>query len=203
MMSDQNAYKQALQFVRKQGMVRPRDLESLGIQRMVISRLVEQGELVRRSRGIYTLPDYEPTEHTHLAEVALRIPKAAICLLSALRFHEMTTQNPFQIWIMMDKASRKPRLEYPPLRIVRASGQALTAGLEVHRIEGVKVSITNPAKTVVDCFRYRRRVGLDIALEALKQYRRERRGTMDDLYRFAKIDRVAPLMSPYMDALLI
>lgn len=190
-----------LQHVRRHGIVRPRDLEAFGVPRSVLMRMVDRGQLVRRSRGIYTIPDYEPTEYTTLAEVAARVPKAVICLLSALRFHGLTTQNPFEVWIMIDKVAHRPVLERPALRIVRASGEALRTGIEEHQVEGVHLRVTSPAKTVADCFRYRRHVGVDVAIEALRDCWRQRKATMDEIYRCAEADRIANIMRPYMEAL--
>jgi len=191
-----------LRYIRRHGLVRPRQLDPLGIPRIVLKRLADQGQLIRWSRGIYTVPDYDPTEHVDLAAVAARAPKAVICLLSALRFHELTTQNPFEVWIMIDRVAHRPVIAHPPLRVIRASGKALTEGMETRRIEDITVRITNPAKTVVDCFRYRRIVGTDVAIEALRDCWRQRKATMDALHHYATIDRVANLMRPYMESLV-
>jgi predicted transcriptional regulator of viral defense system len=191
-----------LRFIRDHGLARPRQLEQLGIPRIVLKRLVDQGRLVRRSRGIYTVPDYDSTEHTDLAAVSARAPKAVICLLSALRFHDLTTQNPFEVWIMIGRVAHRPLIKHPPIRVIRASGKALAGGVETQSIEGVTVRMTNPAKTVVDCFRYRRTVGADVAIEALRDCWRQRKATMDELHHYAKIDRVARLMRPYMESLV-
>lgn len=185
----------------RRGLVRPRDLNSLGVSRTTFQRLVDQGQLVRRARGLYVLPDHEPSEHTDLAGVAARVPHAIVCLLSALRFHGLTTQNPLQVWLMIDRKARRPALSEPRLRVVRASGTPLTQGVVHHRIEGVRVSITNPAKTVADCFRYRRTIGTDVAIEALRDCRRQKQATIDELHRYAKIDHVASIMRPYLETL--
>lgn len=191
-----------LRHAREHGFVRPRDLDRLRVPRTVLKRLVDSGLLVRRSRGVYTVPEYEPTEHTDLAAVAKRSPQAIICLLSALRFHELTTQNPFEIWIMIDRTAWRPRIKHPPVRVIRASGAALNEGVDVHDIEDVEVRITSPAKTVADCFKYRSKVGTDVAIEALRDCWRQRKATMDQIYHYAKIDRVANLMRPYMESLV-
>jgi predicted transcriptional regulator of viral defense system len=191
-----------LRFVEKHGMVRARDLATVGIHRTVLQRLVTEGRLIQRSRGIYTTPEYEPTEHTDLAAVALRVPAATICLLSALRFHELTTQNPFEVWIMIDKFAHRPVIDQPPVRVVLASGEALSAGVDTRKVEGVKLRVTNPAKTVADCFRYRRIVGTDVAMEALRDCWRQRKATMDEIHHYAKVDRVANFMRPYMEAMV-
>jgi predicted transcriptional regulator of viral defense system len=190
-----------LQYARARGLVRPRDLERLHIARATLKRLVDEGQLIRRSRGVYTVPEHEPTEHTDLAAVTKRVPKAIVCLLSALRFHELTTQNPFEVWIMIDRTAWRPQIEHPPLRVIRASGAALTEGADFHRIEGVLVRVTRPAKTVADCFKYRSKVGTDVALEALRDCWRQGKATMDEIHRYAKIDRVANVMRPYMESL--
>jgi predicted transcriptional regulator of viral defense system len=190
-----------LRYARDRGLVRPRDLDRLRVPRTTLKRLVDAGLLVRRSRGVYTVPEHEPTEHTDLAAVAKRAPKAIICLLSALRFHELTTQNPFEIWIMIDRSAWPPRIEHPPVRVIRASGAALAEGVGVHEIEGVEVRITAPAKTVADCFKYRSKVGTDVAVEALRDCWRQRKVTMDEIHRFARIDRVANVMRAYMESL--
>lgn len=184
------------------GIVRARDLRLLDIPTAILTRLVREGRLIRRSRGIYTLPEHEPTEHTDLAAVAKRATAAVICLLSALRFHELTTQNPFEVWIMIGRKARRPAIAHPPIRVVRASGAALTNGIADYEIEGVAVRVTNPAKTVADCFKYRGKVGADVAIEALRDCWRRRKATMDEIYHFAKIDRVANIMLPYMESLV-
>lgn len=165
-------------------------------------RLVEQGGIVRRSRGVYTVAEHEPTEHTDLAAVAARAPNAVICLLSALRFHDLTTQLPWAIWIMIDRKARRPTIDHPEIRVFRASGAALREGVEVRRIEGIDVHVTCAAKTVADCFRYRNKVGTDVAIEALRDCWRQRKATMDEIHRYAKIDRVANVMRPYLESLV-
>ena len=186
---------------RETGIIRPRDLEEYGIPREYLRRLCDKGVLERQSRGIYTLRGAELTEHHSLVQACKRLPKGVVCLLSALRFHGLTTQSPFEIWMAIDRKARLPKVEGMPLRLVRFSGEALTEGIERHRIEGVDVSVYCPAKTVADCFKYRNKIGLDVALEALRECRRERRCTMDDLWRFAKVCRVANVMRPYLEAL--
>ena len=190
-----------LRYAREHGFVRPRDLARLRVPRTILKRLVDAGLLVRRSRGVYTVTEYEPTEHTDLAAAAKRVPNAIICLLSALRFHELTTQNPFEIWIMIGQTAWRPQIEHPAVRVIRASGDALAEGVDIHEIEGVEVRITAPAKTVADCFKYRSKVGTDVAVEALRDCWRQRKATMDEICRFAKIDRVANIMRPYMESL--
>lgn len=191
-----------LDYVRDRGMVRPRDLEALDIPRAVLKRLVERGQLVRRSRGVYTVPDHEPTRHTDLAEVCARAPNATVCLISALDFHELTTQIPHAVWIMIDRSGRRPKIERPPIHIVYASGPARTAGVETHNVEGVVVAVTNPAKTVADCFKYRDHVGQDVAIEALRDCLRQRKATPSDVYEMAKTNRVTKVVRPHIEALV-
>jgi predicted transcriptional regulator of viral defense system len=189
-----------ISLARESGIIRPRDLEAYGIPREYLSRLCDKGVLERQCRGIYTLRDAELTEHHSLMQACKRLPKGVVCLLSALRFHYLTTQAPFETWMAIDRKARLPKAEGVPLRLVRFSGDALTEGIEHHNIEGVEVNVYCPAKTVADCFKYRNKIGLDVALEALRECRRERRCTMNDLWRFAKICRVANVMRPYLEA---
>jgi predicted transcriptional regulator of viral defense system len=191
-----------LQLAREMGMLRSRDLAQHGIAREYLARLTRAGLLERVGRGLYVLPDVDLTEFHSLAEAVKRTPSGVICLLSALRFHDLTTQAPFEIWLALDPAMRRPRPGLPPLRIVRFSGQALTEGVEEHLIEGVRVHVYNPAKTVADCFKYRNKIGLDVALEALRETWRARRATMDALWHYAEVCRVATVMSPYLESLL-
>jgi predicted transcriptional regulator of viral defense system len=188
-------------YVQRKGMVRPRDLEHIDVSREVLKRLVEKGKLVRRSRGIYTTPDHEPTRHTDLAEVCARASIATVCLISALDVHELTTQITHAVWIMIERTAWRPKIGYPPIEVVYASGESLIIGVEVREIEGVQVKITNPAKTVADCFKYRDRVGQDVAIEALRDCLRQRKATPDQIYKMAEINRVVKTMRPYLEAL--
>jgi predicted transcriptional regulator of viral defense system len=190
-----------LALVCRRHMVRPRDLDGVGIPRVYLTRLHRAGLLERPSRGVYVLADGEPTEHHSLAEASKRVPHGVVCLLSALRFHGLTTQAPFEVWLAIDRKARLPRVEHPPLRVVRFPAPALAEGVEAHEVEGVPVRVTTPARTVVDCFVYRNKVGLDVALEALRDWRRRRRATVDDLHRAAQARRMANVMRPYLEAL--
>lgn len=181
--------------------MRASDLAGTGVDRRVLKRLVDRGELVRRSRGVYTTPDHELTRHTSMAEVCARAPSATVCLISALDFHELTTQIAHAVWIMIDRKARPPKIDHPPIEIVYASGESLTAGVVTHQIEGVRVPITDPAKTVADCFKYRDHVGHDVAIEALRDCLRQRKATPSRIYEMAKIDRVAKSVRPYLEAL--
>ena len=201
-MQAKESKKQKLyEFAKTAGILRVRDVTAAGFHSEDLRRLVAEGVLSRGPRGVYYAEESDITEYHTLAEVCKRVPAGVICLLTALRFHELTTQNPWNVWLAIDPKARKPRLDYPELRIARFSGSALTEGVEVHQIEGVMVKVFSPAKTVVDCFKYRNKVGLDVALEAIKDYARRYRGGMDDLWRFAKICRVANVMRPYLEAI--
>jgi predicted transcriptional regulator of viral defense system len=193
--------QKVLQVARVQGVLRPLDLDRHGIPRVILQRMEASGQLTRVSRGLYSLPNPDVTEHRSAVEVSKKIPKGVICLLSALRFHGLTTQSPRQIWIAIAEKARRPKLEYPPLRIVRFSEATLKAGVQTHVVEGVKIKVFNPAKTVADCFKYRNKIGLDVALEALREAWRERRATSQELWKYAGVCRVANVMRPYLESL--
>lgn len=192
--------QQALDLVRQVGVLRSRDLVAHGIAREYLVRLHRKGLVNRVGRGLYVAADVDAGEHQSLAEVSRKVPEGVICLLSALRFHGLTTQSPFEVWIAIDVKARCPKQDGVPIRVVRFSGDALHAGVEEHAVEGVTVRVYNPAKTVVDCFKYRNKIGLDVALEALRDCRRQRKCTNDDLWRYANLCRVANVMKPYMEA---
>jgi predicted transcriptional regulator of viral defense system len=190
-----------MRYVGKHRIVRPRDIEAIGLPREYLVRLHRQGKLNRPGRGIYTLPDANVTERHSYAQVAKRFPEGIVCLLSALAFHEMTTQSPASVWIALRKGARTPALTSPSLRIVRLSGPSLTGGIENHTIEGVRVRVYSAAKTVADCFKFRNKIGLDVAIEALKDCLRQEKASVNEIYRFAKICRVSNVIRPYMEAL--
>ena len=192
---------QVVELTKRAGVIRARDLASHKIPRVHLKRLKEKGVLEQVSRGLYTLAGASVTEHHTLAEAAKRVPHGVVCLLSALVFHKLTTQSPFEIWLAIAPSARSPRVDYPPLRIVRMTGNAREAGVEKHDIEGVPVRISSAAKTVADCFKFRNKLGLDVALEALRDYRRDRHRSLDELWRLAKVCRVANVMRPYLEAL--
>jgi predicted transcriptional regulator of viral defense system len=182
-------------------MLRVRDLASHGIHPEYLRRLCRQGLLTRTARGLYVPSDASPTENRTLAEACKRVPHGVVCLLSALQFHGLTAQTPFEVWLAIDRKARRPEEKQIPLRIVRFSGPALTVGVEEHRIEGVPVKVYSPAKTVADCFKYRNKIGLDVALEALRDCRKKRRATADELWEAAKVCRVTNVMRPYLESL--
>ena len=185
----------------RKGPVRPRDLDDAGIPRAYLKRLRDRGVLEQVDRGLYRLADAPMTELSSLAEVSKRVPHAVICLLSALQVHGMTTEVPHAVWLLIARHARFPRVASPKLEVVRASGTARTDGVETRIIDGVKVLLTTPAKTVADCFRFRRHVGLEVALAALKDYLSKRKGTVDELVEAARADRIYAFMRPYLEAL--
>ena len=190
-----------LRTIRRLGVVRPIDLESHGIPRGRLYHLVRKGLVERQARGLYFAGSHRYTAEHTLVQVAKRVPAGVFCLLTALRFHGLTTQNPADVWITLPERARKPRLDYPLLRVARSSGAALVAGIETHRIEGVEVRVYSAAKTVVDCFKYRNKVGIDVAVEALRDFSRRYRGQASELAHFARVCRVTRVMQPYLDAI--
>lgn len=196
-----NSLQRVLDLTRTRGLIRPCDLAEQGLPRVALTRLVRQGQLHRVGRGLYATPDRAVSENSALAEVARKHPQAIVCLLSALRVHELTTQSPFEVWLAIPNKARAPTMDYPPLRIVRFSDEALTDGIETHSIDGIPVRITNVARTVIDCFKFRNKIGLDVALEALHEAWGAKRVSMDMLWHYAKQYRMANVMRPYMESL--
>ena len=194
-------FERAIQYVRQNGIVRPREIEAIGVPREYLLRLHRQGRLNRTGRGIYTLPDATVTERHSYAEVAKRVPEAVLCLLSALAFHETTTQNPASVWVALGKGARTPAIASPSLRVVRLTEPSLSEGIETHSVEGVTVRVYSTAKTVADCFKFRNKIGLDVAIEALKDCLHQKKATVNEIYRYAKICRVNNVIRPYMEAL--
>ena len=181
-------------------LLRARDVAALSLPTIILSRLVKDGRLRRVGRGVYARPDRPLSEHISLAEVALRVPRGVICLLSALHIHGLGTQAPHQIWLAIPQNSPTPRFERPSLRPVRMSGPALTKGIQSMRIDGLDVPVFNAAKTIADCFKYRNKIGIDVALEALRDGWEQRKVSMDELSYYANIDRVSTVMRPYMES---
>ena len=194
-------FKQVLDIIEESSIIRPKDLELYGIPREYLVRMNKLGLIKRTGRGLYIKSDMKPGEHYSLAEAARKVPKGIICLLSALNFHRLTTEIPFEVWMAIDVKAWMPKSNAVPLRIVRFSKEALSAGIEEHIVEGVKVRIYNPAKTVADCFKYRNKIGLDTALESLRECWRQKRCTIDQIWKYAGICRVANIIRPYLDSL--
>jgi predicted transcriptional regulator of viral defense system len=187
--------------LRKTGVFRLKDAKALGLHSEQVRRLTREGHLTRLGRGLYAPANAEPSEYHTLAEVAKRVPKGIVCLLTALRFHALGTQHPREVWLAVDRRAAIPKLDLAPVRIVRMSSAALTGGIEEHSIEGVTVRVTSPARTVVDCFKFRNKIGVDVAVEALRDYRRLRKGTVDELWAHADTLRMTRVMRPYWDAI--
>ncbi len=185
----------------QKGVLRPRDILQQGISRMRLKRLVDQGVLVREARGVYRVPGHEPSEKESLVQACERVPGGILCLLTALQFHGMTTQFPHEIWMAIDVWARKPHAEHLPIRFVRASGKSLASEVEEHTVQGGRIRVYSAAKTVADCFKYRNKIGLDVALEALKAFQTGHKGKMDDLWRSARVCRVSNIIRPYLEAL--
>lgn len=198
---DTTQAQQVLRLARRRKLLRARDVVHEGLPTIVLTRLVQAGKLVRVARGLYGPPGAETNEHRSLAEVSARVPKGVVCLLSALRVHGIGTQAPFEVWLAIPQRMVTPRLDQPSLRVVRMSDKALADGVIKITVDGVKVSVFNAAKTVADCFKFRNKIGLDVALEALRDGWAERKFTMDDLWRHATRDRVANVMRPYIEAI--
>jgi predicted transcriptional regulator of viral defense system len=185
---------------RSKAVLQPRDFARLRLHPQEISRLVEKGELIRVARGRYVLPTADLSENLGLALVSAAVPRSTICLLSALRFHDIGTQAPHEVWIAVEQGAARPRLDYPPVRVTLVSGAAFSFGVERHQIDGVSVRVYSPAKTVADCFKFRNKIGLDVAIEALREALRAKRFTRDELWAASKICRVTTIMRPYLEA---
>lgn len=192
--------QRVLDLARQKGQLRARELEAIGAPRVVLTRLTAAGQLEKVGRGLYRLPDAEVSEFESLGTIATQVPQAVFCLLTALQFHELTTQLPRQLWIAMPRGSHRPRLDYPPIKMVQFTGDAYSAGIEEVTRDGVRLRVYSAAKTVADCFKHRHKIGLDVALEALKDARLRGKASIDDIWGFAKIDRVANVMRPYLES---
>ena len=193
---------EVLQLAIQHGVVSTRELKARGIASCYAKRLCDRGLLTRSSRGVYVPSDGSAiTEHHSLVEICVRSPRAVVCLLSALRFHGITTQNPFEVWIALPRNARPPKTEWPPLRVFHFSGKACSEGIEEHTIQGVNVRVYSVARTVVDCFKFRHQIGLDAALEALRDTWRHKRTCMDEIWHYAKICRMTHVMLPYLEAI--
>ena len=194
------AERAVLQFAQARVLLRARDLVAAGLPTIALTRLVAAGKLERVGRGVYSLPDRPASEHRSLAEVAIRVPRGVVCLASALNVHEIGTQLPHAVWLALPRQTVSPRIDTPSLRIIRMSGSSLIEGIDKFVADGVEVRVFNAAKTVADCFKFRNKIGLDVALEALHDGWRKRRFTMDELWRYAVVNRVANVMRPYLES---
>jgi predicted transcriptional regulator of viral defense system len=188
------------EFARKAGVARLRDFEKAGYAKASVLRLHKAGQLERIGRGLYALPEREVGESEALVQVAKRVPEGVVCLLTALRFHDLTDQNPSKVWLAIDRKARHPRLDWPPLEVVWWSREILSFGVTKKSIGGVRLHITSPAKTVADCLKYRNKIGSDVAVQALREYRRSRR-SIDDLFEAARLCRVERTLRGYLEAM--
>lgn len=191
--------QRVLELASQKGLLRASDLDTIDAPRIILTRLTAAGLLDRVGRGLYRLPNHPGSEHESLAAVATKVPQAVFCLLTALQFHELTTQLPRQVWIAMPRGSHVPRIDYPPIKMVQMTGEVYSEGVEAVERDGVTLRVYGVAKTVADCFKHRNKIGLDVALEALKEVRAKRRASVDDLWRYAKLCRVANVMRPYLE----
>lgn len=192
----------ALDLLTRHGILRLSDLKSRGVHPPTLSRLVDQGVLRQPSRGLYEIAGAEVDFSHSFAEVAKRAPKAVICLVSALQFHEITLQNARSVWIAIGSKDRKPKIDEPPIRVMRFGAQGLSLGVDTHRIDGVSVKIFDPAKSIVDCFRFRNKVGLDVALEALRLGWRSRKASPDKIAAYARRLRIWTVIRPYLESII-
>lgn len=197
------AKEKILEFAREKKIFRARDAETVGgaSSRVYLSRLLAEGKLVRAGHGLYSIAESNFTEMQDFLEIAVKVPRGVLCLLSALRFHDLTTQNPFEVWLAIENKMRIPKVETVPVRVFRFAPAVYEAGIETHRIEGVEIKVYSAAKTVADCFRYQSTVGFDVAIEALRDAWDKRKVTMDELYHFAEVRNIKNKMLPYLRTL--
>ena len=190
----------ARDLLKRRGLARSIELEQEGLSRSQIQRLLGQGVLERVGRGLYRLAGGNISETDDLASAAKLVPGGVVCLLSALRFHGLTTQNPVEVWMAIDAKAWRPKVDHPPIRFLFMSGASLEEGVETHDLNGVTLRVFDPAKTVADCFKYRNKIGTDVAVEALREYRRLHPKALEPLWHYAKLNRVAKVMQPYLEA---
>ena len=195
-----NSYKKI--FANHSGILRASRAVELGVPRHVLYEMVKSGELVREGPGIYRLNETQPLGNPDLVQISLRVPRAVICLISALYFHELTTQIPNAVYFALPRDVKTPKVHYPPIRVFHFSEEPYNAGIVEYKVDGVKVKIYDREKTVADCFKFRQKVGMDVALEALRDYIRQPKMNVSLLLEYAKVNRVEKIMSPYVEALL-
>lgn len=198
-----SAREKAIKFIEAAGgLIRTSEALERGIHRRTLYALRDEGTLIQISRGLYQLADMEIPAQVSLAEVAKRIPNGVVCLISALAFHELTTQTPHYVWLAVERKARKPKIKYPPLRVFFFSGDMFSQGIKIINIMNQKVKIYNAPKTVIDCFRWQKAVGLDVAIEAAKEYLKRRDSSPSDLVHYAKLCKVEKLVRPYLQAIV-
>lgn len=199
--TDISPRERVIRLAKSQGILRPQDLKQINVPREYLRRLRDEGVLDQPARGLYVLANSKPTEHQSLVEVCKRVPQGVICLLSALQFHELTTQLAHEVWIALPLKAWAPTIDSTRLRVMRYSPTTLAYGVDERRIGGAVVRVFNPAKTVADCFKFRNKVGLDVAMEALRDAIKQREATRDEIWKAAQVCRVANVMRPYMESL--
>ena len=200
---DRDNFKKAKTlFLKQGGILKTKEAIRVGIHPRTLYEMLNAGVLERLNRGLYRLADLPPLGNPDLVSVSLKVPHGVICLISALHYHDITTQIPHEIYLALERGTEPPRLDHPPIRIFWFTGRAFAEGVEMHKIDGIPTHIYSPEKTVVDCFKYRNKIGLDVAIEALRECWRNRRCTMDQLWYYAKICRVTNVMRPYLEALV-
>ncbi len=189
-------------FKENNGILRTSQAQRLGIDRHTLAAMIDVGSLVKEARGIYRMANLPPLSEPDLIQVSLRIPQGVICLISALSFHHITTQSPYMVYIAIPHDTKKPRLDYPPIEVIRPSGDVYIKGIQEHFLDGVVVRIYNKEKTIADCFKFRNKIGLDIAIEALRQYLHDKGSDIEKLLSYARIDRIEKVITPYIEAML-
>lgn len=188
-------------FRQDQGILRTSKAKRLGINESTLKRMVEAGLLVKEARGLYRLADEPPLSNPDFVQVAIRIPAGVICLISALNFHDLTTQIPHKVYVALPRGTKRPQIDYPPLDFIWPVDRIYSAGIETHVIDGVRVRIYSKEKTIADCFKYRSKVGLSIAVEALKDYLHRKGRDVDALLHYSRVDKVERIITPYIKAL--
>jgi predicted transcriptional regulator of viral defense system len=189
-------------FTNNHGILRASKAIELGVPKHVLYEMVKTGELVREAQGIYRLSDSDPLGNPDLVQISIRVPRAVFCLISALYFHELTTQIPHSVYFALPRDVKTPKIQYPPIRVFHFSPKPYQAGIVEHELDGVKVKIYDREKTIADCFKFREKVGMDVALEAVKDYLRQPNVNVSLLMKYARIDHVEKIMRPYLEALL-
>ena len=189
-------------FYARSGTFRVSDAMKAGFHPRTIYNMKDKGLIVRLSRGMYRFADLPAMSNPDLAIIAMKIPKGVICLISALSYHEITTEIPHEVYLALPRSTEPPRLDYPPLRVFWFGRHAFEEGIEQHDVDGVLIRVYSPEKTLADCFKYRNKIGIDVALEALKNYRRKKQFNVDELMYYAKVCRVERVMRPYVEATL-
>jgi predicted transcriptional regulator of viral defense system len=190
-----------LAYAKQNSLFQFKDVEQFGVHRQTLTRLVANGELLNVARGLYVHRNYEPSEYFDFACASVLSPASVVCLLSALKYHEMTSESAHEVWLAYTQGSKPPMIDSPPVRLVTFSKKLMTLGIIETKLEDVQVKITNPARTIVDCFKHRNGIGVNVAIDALRDYISRRLGTMDELWEIASVCRMANVMRPYMDAI--